>query len=638
MNLKLVRRISLVAAAGLAASALTAAAATASAATASPGTADHAGIALVSAPTTTPIKHVVVIIGENHSFDNVFATYQPPGHQHIWNLLSEGIVTKNGTPGANYASASQITAVNTSKYTLTPKITGAYKTLPPPNTTYVSPACDGLPANSTDTRFPATLPNGPFRITASVPYFDSHLEYSKLGQCELFGAYTGDPIHRFYQMWQQSAAYHDRLATWVINTAGDDNGANPPAPIYQGGVQMGFYNMAQGDAPILRNLAQNYAISDNYHQAVQGGTGANHIALGTGFAASYQDASGHAAVLPVGEIENPNPKPGTNNNYTQDGYGSSTTPNTGGSYSECADLTQPGVGAIFSYLNTLPYQVMHNCQSGRYYLLNNYNPGYNANGTLQTAPYTVPPQKSDYVTIGDSLSAHGINWGYFGEGYNNGNPTPDYCGICDPMQYSASIMTNPALRADTQHDANQFIADATNGTLPAVSFLKPGDDDGHPGYSTLAGFENFAARAIAAVQNNPKLWRNTAIFVTFDESGGYYDSGYIQPVSFFGDGPRVPMIAVSPYARRGFVDHTYTDHVSILKFIEANWGLSPLTSYSEDNLPNPAPGLYVPKNRPAIGNLMTEFNFRSPDFGTLRLGVRPAATGGMTPVIISRLR
>jgi len=422
MNLKLVRRISLVTAAGLAASGLSAAGATA--APVSRASADSGTIAL-SVPTTTPIKHVVVIIGENHSFDNVFATYQPPAHQKIWNLLSEGIVNKNGTPGPNFALASQLTAVNTKKYTLTPTITGAYKPLPPPNTNSVSPACSGLPGNSTDTRFPANLPNGPFQITKSVPYFDSHQEYSKLGQCELFGAYVGDPIHRFYQMWQQTAAHDDRLATWVANTAGDDNGVIPPAPIYQGSVQMGFYNMAEGDAPILRNLAQRYAISDNYHQAVQGGTGANHIALGTGFAASYQDSSGNAAVPPVGEIENPNPKPGTNNNYTQDGYGSSTKPNTGGSYSECADLSQPGVGPIFSYLNTLPYQVMYNCQPGRYYLLNNYNPGYKADGSLETAPYTVPPQKTDYVTIGDSLSAHGISWGYFGEGYNNGNPTPD---------------------------------------------------------------------------------------------------------------------------------------------------------------------------------------------------------------------
>jgi phospholipase C len=96
-------------------------------------------------------------------------------------------------------------------------------------------------------------------------------------------------------------------------------------------------------------------------------------------------------------------------------------------------------------------------------------------------------------------------------------------------------------------------------------------------------------------------------------------------VSFFGDGPRVPMMVVSVYTWRGFVDHTYTDHVSILKFIEANWGLKPLTSYSEDNLPNATPGQCVPRVRPAIGNLMTMFNFQNPHFGTVKLPVKTAS-------------
>jgi acid phosphatase len=589
-----------------------------------------------SAVTSTPIKHVIVIIGENHSFDNVFATYQPAGGQHIRNLLSEGIVTRNGTPGPNVARARQLTASDTKAYSLTPAITGAYKTLPQPSTTSVPSGCDGQPGNSPDKRFPAGLPNAPYQITKYVPYFDDHLEYS--GGCEFYGAYVGDPLHRFYQMSQQTLGYGARLNTWVANTAGDDNGAIPPAPIYQGAVQMGYYNMAGGDAPILRDLAEHYAISDNYHQAVQGGTGANHIALGTGFAASYQDSSGRATPPPSGEIENPNPKPGTNNNYTQDGYGSSSTPNAGGSYSECADPSQPGVGAVDRYLAALPYRVFRNCQAGRYYLLNNYNAGYNVDGTVNTAPYTVPPQKSDYVTIGDELSAHNVSWGYFGEGYGNGTVSSAYCGICDPMQYSASIMTNPALRRNVQHGLPDFIGEAENGTLPAVSFLKPGDDDGHPGYSTLAAFENFTARAIAAVQDNPALWKSTAIFVTFDESGGYYDSGYIQPVSFFGDGPRVPMIVVSPYARRGAVDHTYDDHVSILKFIEANWRLHPLTSYSEDNLPNPAPQAYVPRNRPAIGNLMTLFDFGRPDFATAQLPARTMPPASRAAPAVSNLR
>jgi phospholipase C len=101
-----------------------------------------------------------------------------------------------------------------------------------------------------------------------------------------------------------------------------------------------------------------------------------------------------------------------------------------------------GVGA---HLNTLPYQVFRNCQPGRYYLLNNYNAGYNINGTVNTAPYTLPQQKTDYTTIGNELSAHHISSGYYGEGYSNGTVDSSYCGVCDPMQYSASIMANPAL-------------------------------------------------------------------------------------------------------------------------------------------------------------------------------------------------
>src|SRR6202035_801949 len=108
-----------------------------------------------------------------------------------------------------------------------------------------------------------------------------------------------------------------------------------------------------------------------------------------------------------------------------------------------------------------------------------------------------------------------------------------------------------------------------------------------------------------------ELWESTAIFVTADEGGGYYDSGYVQPVDFFGDGPRIPMIAVSKHSRGGHVSHEYTDHVSILKFIEHNWGLPPVTGRSRDNLPDPKTGgnPYIPVNSPAIGDLMDMFKF-----------------------------
>ncbi len=581
--------------------------------------------------TASPIKHVIVIIGENHTFDNVYATYRAPSGQHVDNLLSEGIVNTSGGPGPDVSAAAQNTASDTTKYQVSPQRTGPYSTLPQPNTTYVAKACSGQDGNVPDARFPGALANAPYQITKYVPYFDDHGQYSGLnaGTCEFNGAFVGDPLHRFYQMYQEVSNNKNDLWTWVHQTAGDNNGDPPPNPFTtdQGALDMGFYNMATGDAPTFNFLAHHYAMSDNYHQAVMGGTGANHIMLGTGDAAYYQDPNGTATPPPAGEVENPDPQSGTNNFYTQDGYGKAGTTN-GGSYSNCSDHGAPGVKGVFDYLNTLSYSTFHNgdCAPGHYYLLNNYNPGYNVDGTLNTSTFTVPPQHST-PTIGDELSAHGIGWGYFGEGFNGGHPGPNYCGICDPMQYASSIMTDPAKRANIEHGLNDFDSMATDGTLPAVSFLKPGDDDGHPGYSTLAAFEEFVSHAVDEVQNNPQLWSNTAIFVTFDEGGGYYDSGYVQPVSFFGDGTRVPMVVVSPFAKPGFVSHSYTDHVSLLKFIERNWRLSPLSARSLDKLPDPVSSRsdpYVPDNKPAIGDMFDYFDFRD----ARAAGRPPSISGG----------
>jgi phospholipase C len=118
------------------------------------------------------------------------------------------------------------------------------------------------------------------------------------------------------------------------------------------------------------------------------------------------------------------------------------------------------------------------------------------------------------------------------------------------------------------------------------------------------------------VQANKKLWQDTAIIVTFDEGGGYYDSGYTQAVDFFGDGTRIPLLVISPYSRRGEIVHTYYDHVSITKFIEKNWGLKPLTRRSRDNFPNPITSRlnpYVPINGPALGDLFDMFDFNRPN-------------------------
>ncbi len=99
--------------------------------------------------------------------------------------------------------------------------------------------------------------------------------------------------------------------------------------------------------------------------------------------------------------------------------------------------------------------------------------------------------------------------------------------------------------------------------------------------------------------------------ITFDEGGGYWDSGYVQPLDFFGDGTRIPMIVVSPYSKGGHISHSYTDHVSISKFIERNWGIGTISPRSRDNLHNPvtAANPYIPVNAPALGDMWDMFNF-----------------------------
>ena len=547
---------------------------------------------------TTPIQHLIVIIGENHTFDNVFGVYVPVNGQTVNNLLSEGIVTYLGTPGPNFSKAAQQQASVTTSYSISPTQTGAYSTLPQPNTTYAN----YLPPDVPDPRFSSSMPNGPFQLTSSsAPYPIS---------------YFGDPVHRFFQMWQQYDEGKMDLFTWVAQTVGigPQNAAPAPTPAdtYQGALSMGYYNMAMGDAPTFQFIANHYAISDNYHQAIMGGTGANFIGIGTaGVAAYYNDGNGNPLVPPANQIDNPNPQSGTNNFYTQDGYG-------GGSYVNCADSTQPGVAPIMNYLGSLAYQPFKggNCAPNTYYLVNNYNPGYTPAGTpaaLGATDYVVPPQT--VPMLADSLSAAGVPWKWYIGGWNNGSPNVvEYCSICDPFVFSKSVMTT-SLRNNIQ-GITQFNQDLASGNLPAVSFIRPYESQaGHPADSTLYAYEQFVAGIINAVKSNPAVWASTAIVITTDEGGGYYDSGYIQPIDFFGDGTRIPLMVVSPYAKSGYIDHTYMDHASIAKFIEANWGLKPLSASSRDNLPNPLASTtnpYVPTNAPAIGDLMNLFDFSAP--------------------------
>jgi phospholipase C len=320
---------------------------------------------------------------------------------------------------------------------------------------------------------------------------------------------------------------------------------------------------------------------------------------------------------PATKVANPNPKSPTNAAFTVDQ-----------NWTNCSDLTQPGIAPIVSYLGSLPWHPATNCDPGNFYMINNMSPGTLPNGTIDAASILagskVPP--SSLRTIGDALNEKGISWAYYGGGYDaavrvaNGSMDPvdqliggNYCDICNAFSYASSIMDNAQQRQTHIKDAIDFFDALDKGTLPAVSYVKPDSlVDGHPASSKLILFESMVQNIVNRLRVDKN--KDTVLFITFDEGGGMWDSGAYIPLDFFGDGPRIPMIAVSHWSKGGKVIHSYNDHASVVKFIERNWKLKPLTNRSRDNLPNPKMNKsnpYIPTNIPAVGDLFDMFDFEN---------------------------
>ena len=303
--------------------------------------------------TDTPIQHVIVLIGENRTFDHLFATYVSPSGDHVKNLLSEGIINADGTPGKHFAKAQQFQAVAPfkAKYyiSLDNNEKAPYDTLPAPTLNF-SPS----PATGEPPPFPQGTPAALLAAiepslevgdlgllttgasgapqSAELPDFDSRIaNFNNLpnGPFQLTGAtlgydtYTGDTTHRLFEMWQQSdcnirnATRHNPsgclndLYPFVITsyTSEIDPNSFPIANQVDdngGGNSMAFYNMQNGDVPFLKGLADQYSMSDNFHQSFMGGTGANHVMLGTGDAIFWSDGQGNPTVPPA-RIANPDP-------------------------------------------------------------------------------------------------------------------------------------------------------------------------------------------------------------------------------------------------------------------------------------------------------------------------------------------
>jgi phospholipase C len=576
-------------------------------------------------PTASPIKHVIIIVGENRSFDHLFATYEPKNRdEKVLNLLSERIINEDGTPGPNFAKAHQFQIVappNGGKFFNSADMAQKqlYAVLPAPDLNGVGKAPNagnvdpglapgdefllgtggtGLSVTlGPDVRITNVnnLPPGPFQLTGPDMPFD---------------AYAGDTVHQYFQMVQQvdcaidaehvskdnpTGCLHD-LQSAIDTTYATPLGGTP----HDTGQTMEFFNMRNGDAPLFKSLADQYTMSDNYHQPVMGGTGPDSQPLGFADQVFFSDGNGNSATPPANRIYNPDPQNGTLNLYT-----------LRADWFSCSDPSQPGIGAIAAYLSKLPYALDTKCGPGQYWQAVNVNPAFTPKGLPQSG-LIVPPTMQR--SIGDVLSANNIPWKYYGNGFNasgTGTPLDAYCNICNPFEYEANY---PNLVPDHMRDVTDLFTDLTDGTLPAVSYVKPdGLLDGHPASSKWSLFEAFARNIIELAQSNKEQWSETAIFITVDEGGGFYDSGFVQWVDFFGTGPRIPIIAVSPFSTGGHISHTYNEHSSFVKFVERNWMLgTTLSDRSRDNLPNPKQDgdhVYVPRNMPAIGDLFDLFNF-----------------------------
>ena len=188
-----------------------------------------------------------------------------------------------------------------------------------------------------------------------------------------------------------------------------------------------------------------------------------------------------------------------------------------------------------------------------------------ANGNLSQEPPCW-----DFQTLADSLQNAGVSWGFYSPAV--GAPGHNFSTL-DAIRH---IRYGPLWTSNIFSDT-QFIGDAQSGNLPAVSWLSTGVGSEHPNLSSVCYGENWTVNQINAIMQGPD-WSSTAIFLTWDDFGGFYDHVPPPAVDALGLGPRVPLLVISPYAKTGYISHTQYEFASILKFIEERYGLPPLTT------------------------------------------------------------
>jgi acid phosphatase len=218
--------------------------------------------------------------------------------------------------------------------------------------------------------------------------------------------------------------------------------------------------------------------------------------------------------------------------------------------------------------------------------------GYVVNTAFSVnAPHPSSADKATLVpnqvmpTIGDRLSEKQLSWAWYSGGWNDalaGKPDPLFQFHHQPFIFFKNYADGTAAKKAHLKDEKDFLAAVQTGTLPAVSFVKPlGPDNEHPGYAALMRGQLHVADLVSRIRSSA-AWADTVIIITYDEHGGRWDHVAPPVVDRWGPGSRVPTIVISPFARKGFVDHTQYDTTSILKLIELRFGLAPLNARDAD--------------------------------------------------------
>jgi acid phosphatase len=487
------------------------------------------------------VKTIVVIYAENRAFDNLYGNF--PGASGLAEVLDAA-----GQPLAGYVPQLD-------------RDGSVLKSLPP---SWGGVTASGYQPVVTEAQS-AGLPNAPFPV---VRAFTAQSAVTLTNS-----VVTRDLYHRFFEHQMQiGSGRNDGYAAWSD----------------AGGLTMGYYDTSHS---ALYALARRYVLADHFFQGAFGGSFLNHQYLICACAPEYPHADTSPSKPTVAVLES-----------AADGRFAPRLALAKGSPASALD----GPPQFVKSGNLTPAGYFGD---GKFYAVNTMQPAYqpSGNGPAPTdpggryadpsKPTTLPPQSG--ATIGDRLSDKNISWAWYGGAwkaaladgeqpagrerrviYAPQTPagSPDFQPHHQPFNYYSRFdpQAHPEQRALHLKDYDELLADAAAGSLPQVVFYKPqGNLNQHPGYASIADGDAHIASLVAKLEAGPQ-WNAMMVVITYDEYGGAWDHVAPPKGDLLGPGARIPAMVVSPFAKRGTVDHTQYDTASILRLITRRFDLEPL--------------------------------------------------------------